>query len=89
MCNPARVCRVCSWVMRSYDEADPIILSVDESDEVTIKTVAETIAKAFDFKGKLVVCTAQHSTAQHSAMAVLVRWSALMVCALCPVPCAV
>lgn len=32
----------------------PIILSVDEKDEVTIKLLAEEIATAFDFKGTIV-----------------------------------
>lgn len=42
------------WVLREYDSVEPIILSVDESQEVTIAQVAEAIAKAFDFKGKIV-----------------------------------
>lgn len=42
------------WVLRDYNEIEPIILSVDEKDEVTIKELAEEIANAFDFKGKIV-----------------------------------
>ncbi|KZC12256.1 PREDICTED: probable GDP-L-fucose synthase [Dufourea novaeangliae] len=42
------------WVLRGYDSVEPIILSVDESQEVTISQVAEAIAQAFDFKGKIV-----------------------------------
>ena len=38
------------WVLREYPEVDPIILSVDESDEVTIGDVAKAIADAMDFK---------------------------------------
>lgn len=45
------------WVLEEYNEVDPIILSVDESDEVTIAQVAESIAKAFNFKGKIVCDT--------------------------------
>ncbi|KAG7212744.1 hypothetical protein KM043_013009 [Ampulex compressa] len=45
------------WVLRKYDSVEPIILSVDESQEVTISHVAEAIAQAFDFKGKLVYDT--------------------------------
>lgn len=45
--------RLITWVLREYDSVEPIILSVDESQEVTISEVAEAIAKAFDFKGKL------------------------------------
>lgn len=38
------------WVLRQYNCVDPIVLSVDESAEVTIYDVAEAIAKAFNFK---------------------------------------
>eukprot|EP01090_Pellita_catalonica_P010688 TRINITY_DN22124_c0_g1_i1.p1 TRINITY_DN22124_c0_g1~~TRINITY_DN22124_c0_g1_i1.p1 ORF type:complete len:299 (-),score=40.09 TRINITY_DN22124_c0_g1_i1:88-984(-) len=37
------------WVCRSYEEIDPIILSVDESAEISIKDVALKIAAAMDF----------------------------------------
>ena len=36
--------------MRSYDEPEPIILSVAEEDEISIKEAAEAVAKAYDFK---------------------------------------
>uniref|UniRef100_A0A1D1Z442 GDP-L-fucose synthase n=1 Tax=Anthurium amnicola TaxID=1678845 RepID=A0A1D1Z442_9ARAE len=39
------------WVLREYDEIDPIILSVGEEDEVSIKDVADAIVKAVGFKG--------------------------------------
>lgn len=39
------------WTIREYNEVDPIILSVGENDEISIKTVAETIVKVMDFKG--------------------------------------
>ncbi|KAK1119627.1 hypothetical protein K0M31_013047 [Melipona bicolor] len=45
------------WVLRDYNSVEPIILSVDEYQEVTISQVAGTIAKAFNFKGKLVYDT--------------------------------
>ncbi|CAG5103091.1 Similar to Gmer: Probable GDP-L-fucose synthase (Drosophila melanogaster) [Cotesia congregata] len=45
------------WVLREYNSVEPIILSVDEKDEVSISKVAETLAKAFDFKGKIVYDT--------------------------------
>lgn len=45
------------WVMRNYNDPEPIILSVDEKDEVSIAEVAETIAAAMDFKGKLIFDT--------------------------------
>ncbi|XP_068434685.1 GDP-L-fucose synthase-like isoform X2 [Clinocottus analis] len=45
--------RLIIWVLREYEEIDPIILSVDEEDEVSIKEAVDMIAKALDFKGKL------------------------------------
>lgn len=47
------------WVLRSYDSVEPIILSVDESAEVSIAELADSLAKAFDFKGKLVFDTSK------------------------------
>lgn len=41
------------WVLREYEEIDPIILSVDEKSEISIRELAEEIANAFDFKGEL------------------------------------
>jgi len=41
------------WTMREYDSCDPIILSVDADDEVTIKDVVEYVAEAMDYKGKI------------------------------------
>jgi GDP-L-fucose synthase len=45
--------RLMVWVLRSYEEADPIILSVGEEDEVSIGDVARTIARAFDHEDAL------------------------------------
>ena len=45
------------WVLRNYTSVEPIVLSVDEAQEVTIYEVAEAIARAFNFKGKLVCDT--------------------------------
>ncbi|KAG9468401.1 hypothetical protein GDO78_022807 [Eleutherodactylus coqui] len=45
--------RLFIWVLREYDEVDPIILSVGEEDEVSIKEAAESIVSAMDFKGKV------------------------------------
>ena len=36
------------WTLRSYDEADPIILSVGEEDEVPISDIAYAVAKSLD-----------------------------------------
>ena len=45
--------RLFIWVLRNYESVEPIILSVDESDEISIGDVAESIARAFDFRGKI------------------------------------
>lgn len=42
--------RLMIWTLREYPEADPIILSVDEADEVTIGDVAMAIVEAMEFK---------------------------------------
>ena len=42
------------WVLRYYDQVDPIILSVDESDEISIKEAAEAVVEAMEFKGEVV-----------------------------------
>lgn len=41
------------WALRSYEETEPIILSVGEEDEVSIKQVAEMITEAMQFRGTL------------------------------------
>lgn len=56
------------WVTREYNEADPIILSVDEEDEVTIKDVALAVAKAHNFEGKIEFDTSK-SDGQHKKTA--------------------
>lgn len=45
------------WVLDSYDEVDPIILSVDESAEISIKDAAMAVVKGMDFKGEVVFDT--------------------------------
>lgn len=47
------------WVMRSYSDPDPIILSVDEAAEVTIADVVNAIAKAMAFTGKITFDTSK------------------------------
>ena len=37
------------WVLREYEEIQPIILSVDEADEVSISEVVEYVADAIDY----------------------------------------
>ncbi|GFT62060.1 GDP-L-fucose synthase [Trichonephila clavipes] len=46
--------RLIVWVLREYNEVDPIILSVDEDQEVSIKNAALTVAEAFDFEGEII-----------------------------------
>lgn len=45
------------WVMRDYHSPEPIILSVDEAAEVSIKDVALSVAKAMEFEGEVVFDT--------------------------------
>ncbi|XP_070543875.1 GDP-L-fucose synthase-like [Ptychodera flava] len=51
--------RLFLWVLREYDDVSPIILSVGEEDEVSIKEAAEMVIEAFDFKGKVVFDTSK------------------------------
>jgi len=44
--------RLFLWVMRSYDETEPIILSVSESEEKSIDEAAKSVAKAYKFSGE-------------------------------------
>ncbi|XP_032079205.1 GDP-L-fucose synthase isoform X2 [Thamnophis elegans] len=45
--------RLFVWVLREYNEIEPIILSVGEEEEVSIREAAECIRRAMDFKGQL------------------------------------
>ena len=45
------------WVMRDYHDPNPITLSVDEKEEVSIKDVALAVAKAMKFDGEIVFDT--------------------------------
>jgi len=45
--------RLFLWVLREYNESSPIILSVDESHEVSIKQVVDYIVDAFQYTGKV------------------------------------
>jgi len=51
--------RLFIWTLREYEEIDPIILSVGEEDEVSIKDVAESIVKSMNFTGNLVFDTSK------------------------------
>jgi GDP-L-fucose synthase len=56
------------WVLRSYDSISPIILSVDESAEVSIAELAKSLAKAFEFRGKITFDTTK-ADGQHKKTA--------------------
>jgi len=56
------------WTLRHYDSIEPIILSVDEAAEVSIKEVAEMVAEAMEFKGN-VVCDTSKADGQHKKTA--------------------
>jgi len=46
--------RLMIWTVRSYDSIEPLILSVDESAEVSIKDVAHMVAEGMGFTGNIV-----------------------------------
>lgn len=60
--------RLFLWVLRNYNEVEPIILSVAEQDEITIKQAAELIVEGMDFKGEVVYDTSK-SDGQHKKTA--------------------
>ena len=47
--------RLFIWAMREYDELSPILLSVGEEDEMTIKAAAKAITEAMEFQGEVIV----------------------------------
>ncbi|XP_070764806.1 GDP-L-fucose synthase-like isoform X2 [Enoplosus armatus] len=51
--------RLFLWVLRAYPEVDPVILSVGEQEEVSIKEAAEAVVQALDFKGEVVFDTSK------------------------------
>lgn len=51
--------RLFIWVLREYEEITPLILSVDEAAEVSIKDVVGAIVEAIDFKGEVIFDTAK------------------------------
>ena len=42
--------RLMIWVLREYKEVDPIILSVNEQDEVSIREAAMAVVNAMGFE---------------------------------------
>lgn len=51
--------RLFLWVLENYSELEPIILSVSEAEEISIGELAQLIAEAMDFKGKLIFDTSK------------------------------
>ncbi|XP_012727631.2 GDP-L-fucose synthase [Fundulus heteroclitus] len=51
--------RLFLWVLREYPEVDPIILSVGEEDEVSIKEAADAVVESLGFKGEVVYDTSK------------------------------
>lgn len=49
--------RLMVWALRNYEEVEPIILSVDEKNEISIKEAAELVMEAFDFNGEVIYDT--------------------------------
>lgn len=47
------------WMLREYDDVEPVILSVGENEEVSIKEVADAIVKAVGFDGNYTFDTAR------------------------------
>lgn len=56
------------WAMRSYDSIDPIILSVSEAEEVTIKDAALAVVAGMGYTGKVTFDTSK-SDGQHKKTA--------------------
>ncbi|XP_058236227.1 GDP-L-fucose synthase-like isoform X2 [Hemibagrus wyckioides] len=51
--------RLCVWVLREYEEIQPIILSVGEEDEMTIKDAVDAIVESFGFTGPVIYDTSK------------------------------
>jgi len=49
--------RLFLWVLREYEETEPIILSVSGDEEISIKEAAEAVAKAYNFTGEWIYDT--------------------------------
>jgi len=45
--------RLFVWTLRNYDQSSPLILSVDEDDEISIENAAKLVLKASNFTGEI------------------------------------
>jgi len=57
------------FIMKNYDTVEPIILSVDEKDEISIKDIAYIIANAFDIDLNKIVFDISKSDGQYKKTA--------------------
>jgi len=60
--------RLIIWTLHEYPEIEPIILSVGEEDEVSIRDVVHLVAAAAGFKGEIVMDTTK-ADGQHKKTA--------------------
>ncbi|CAM4686709.1 unnamed protein product [Leuciscus chuanchicus] len=51
--------RLFVWVLREYDKVEPIIASVGEEDELTIKDAVDAVVEGFGFKGEVIYDTSK------------------------------
>ncbi|KAK7134058.1 hypothetical protein R3I94_015800 [Phoxinus phoxinus] len=51
--------RLFLWVLRDYDEVEPIILSVGEEDELSIKDAVNAVVEGMEFKGDVIYDTSK------------------------------
>jgi len=47
------------WQLREYDDVEPVILSVGEDQEVSVRELADSIVKAMNYQGEYVFDTTQ------------------------------
>lgn len=47
------------WQLREYDDVEPVILSVGEDQEVSVKELTDAIVKAMNYKGEYILDTTQ------------------------------
>ena len=60
--------RLLLWTLRHYDSVDPLILSVPESNEITIRKASESVARAMGYTGR-VLFDSTKSDGQHKKTA--------------------
>ena len=57
--NPTQINRLTIWTLREYHSPEPIIISTDEADEVSIGDVALMVVKAMGFEGEVIYDTSK------------------------------